>query len=93
MASRKDKRKAKALLKRQTRTPGQRVKGVVQRIGGVAAGQDPSSAAPRTLPRGVKPRVKPRGNTTGANGKPQLNPNFGQTPKPVKKKKKKKKKR
>lgn len=46
----------------------QRIQGAAARAGGVARGENPKTKAPRVLPTGAKPRLKPKGTTTGKTG-------------------------
>lgn len=75
------KAKQPKLLRGSKRTPMQRLEGLQKRVGGVASGQEPGSAAPRTLPRTAQsgPSVKPKGPTTGKDGRSRVNPNVFQT--------------
>lgn len=49
----------------------QRIQGAAARVGGVARGENPDTKAPRVLPTGAKPRLKPKGTTTGKTGRTQ----------------------
>jgi hypothetical protein len=67
---------AKKKKNNMKRTTGQKLTGLKMRVGGIASGNLPRSAAPRTLPGGVKPRIKPVGTVKDKKGRKKLNPNF-----------------